>query len=168
MATYPRESDENLQRQLIKPVSLPAVKMPGARPVPVRGSLVAQCRVGTVMGCPPVPAFSPSPTSGIKDRADHFTCWGEAQQNSSYTFWGETQTASSPSYTSRGETLQSSLSYTTWGETQATCSPSYTSRGETLQSFSSHTSLGEIQVLSTTSYPMDNQVITQNLLYFVK
>ena len=103
MATYPRESDENLQKQLIKPVSLPAVKMPGARPVPVRVSLVAQCIVGIVMGCPPVPAFSPSPTSGVKDRADHFTCWGEAQQNSSYTFWGETQTASSPSYTSRGK-----------------------------------------------------------------
>ena len=55
MATYPRESNENLQGQFIKPVSLPAVKMPGARSVPVRVSLVAQSRVGTVMGCPPVP-----------------------------------------------------------------------------------------------------------------
>ena len=111
MSTNPRDSDENLQGQFLKPVSLPAVKMPDAPPVPVRVSLVAaQSRVGTVIGCPPTPAFSPSLTLG--DRAGHFTSWGEAQPNSSYTFWGETQATSFPLYTSWGETQQSSPSYT--------------------------------------------------------
>ena len=100
MSTNLRESDENLQGQFLKPVSLPAVKMPDAPPAPVRVSLVAaQSRVGTVIGCPPTPAFSPSLTLGVTDWAGHFISWGEDQSNSSYTFWGDAEVTSSPSYT---------------------------------------------------------------------
>ena len=127
MSTNPCDSDENLQEQLLNPVSLPAVKMPDAPPVPVRVSLVAaQSRVGTVIGCPPTPAFSPSLTLGVMDRAGHFTSWGEAQPNSSYTFWGETQATSFPLYTSWGKTQQPTPLYTSWGGTKVISSPSYT------------------------------------------
>ena len=59
-----------------------------------------------MISCPPTPAFSPSLTVGVKDRAGHFTSWGEAQLNSSFTFRGETQVTSFPLYTSWGETKQ--------------------------------------------------------------
>ena len=114
MTTNPRDIDENLQGQFLKPLSLPAVKIPDAPPVPVIVSLVAgQSRAGTVISCPPTPALSPSLSVGVKDRAGHFTSWGEAQLNSSFTFRGETQVTSFPLYTSWGETKQPLPSYTT-------------------------------------------------------
>ena len=62
---------------------LPAVAMPVARSVPV--SLPAHgLSVGTVIGCPPMPAFSPPLTVRVEDEADHYlTSWGESQQPSS-------------------------------------------------------------------------------------
>ena len=91
MTTNARDIDEDLQRQFLKPLSLPAVKIPDAPPVPVIVSLVAgQSRVGTVISCPPTPPISPSLTVGVKDRAANFTSWGEAQLNSSFTFRGVT------------------------------------------------------------------------------
>ena len=73
MTTNPRDIDENLQGQFLKPLSLPAVKIPDAPPVPVIVSLVAgQSRAGTVISCPPTPALSPSLSVGVKDRAGYF------------------------------------------------------------------------------------------------
>ena len=60
MFTNPSDS-VSLYGQFLKPSSLPTVPQPVA-PVPVRVSLGAQCiGEGTVLGCPPGPAFSPPP-----------------------------------------------------------------------------------------------------------
>ena len=77
---------------------LPAVAMPVARSVPV--SLPAHgLNVGTVMGCPPMPAFSLPLTVRVGDEAGHhLTSWGETQQpSSSLTSLGAAKQSSSSS-----------------------------------------------------------------------
>ena len=115
--SYSHSDSVNLHGQFVKPPSLPAVSLPGVRPVPV--SLPAQCtKVGTVLDCPPLqPAPStPLAQERVEERAGQFsTCLGEARHpppsscptSSQYsTCLGEARQLSSSSshyFTSLGE-----------------------------------------------------------------
>ena len=86
MFTNPSDSDSvSLYGQYLKPQSLPTVPQPVA-PVPVRVSLDAQCiGEGTVLGCPPGPAFSPPPPQPFSSLAKngHFAPIGNPSRGGS-------------------------------------------------------------------------------------
>ena len=133
--SYSHSDSVNLHGQFVKPPSLPAVSLPGVRPVPV--SLPAQCtKVGTVLDCPPLqPAPStPLAQERVEERAGQFsTCLGEARHpppsssptSSQYsTCLGEARQLSSSSshyFTSLGEARHPPSSSSPTSSQYSTC-----------------------------------------------
>ena len=127
MFTNPSDS-VSLYGQYLKPQSLPTVPQPVA-PVPVRVSLDAQCiGEGTVLGCPPGPAFSPPPPQPFSSlaKSGHVAPIGNPSRGGpGGLLVGDKQTESKASYTSLGESKHPSRHL---GASKKPSSPSFSNR----------------------------------------
>ena len=133
----------SLYGQYLKPQSLPTVPQPVA-PVPVKVSLDAQCiGEGTVLGCPPGPAFSPPPPQPFSSlvKSGHVAPIGNPSRGGpSGLLVGDKHTESKASYTSLGESKHPSHHL---GASKKPSSPSFShhlgvSKKPSSQAFSNH------------------------------